>query len=480
MDQPQTQTRQHVAILPSPGMGHVIPMVEFAKRFVRNHNFTVTFLVPTSGSPSTAMRSVFNGLPDSIEHVFLPPVNFDDLPEGSKLETRIALTVVRSLASLRDALASLFSRRVGVVALVVDHFGLDAFDVAREFNLPSYLFYPSPAMVLSLILHLPELDESTSSEYWELTDPVKIPGCFPIPGKDLLDPIQDRKSDVYKLTLHKAKQYRLVDGIIVNTFNDLEPRAISSLQEREATEKLPRVYPVGPLAKIQRTNLTEEESQCLIWLDGQPRVSVLFISFGSGGTLSSDQTNELALGLENSEQRFLWVVRPPNDRAASAAYFKVNSQNESSFDFLPDGFLGRTRDRGLVVHSWAPQAQILSHSSIGGFLTHCGWNSILESMVNGVPMIVWPLFAEQRMNAFMLTEDIKVALRPKASENGVVEREEIARVIKALMEGGEDREKLRKRIEELKEAGSTALTEDGNSTKALADVADVWKSQIRN
>lgn len=232
---------------------------------------------------------------------------------------------------------------------------------------------------------------------------------------------------------------------------------------------------------MERTTLVEEESNCLTWLDGQSRGSVLFVCFGSGGTLSSRQTNELALGLEKSEQRFLWVVRPPNDKAANAAYFKVNRQNESSFDFLPEGFLSRTRDRGLVVASWAPQAQILSHDSTGGFLTHCGWNSILESLVNGVPLIVWPLFAEQRMNAFLLTEDIKVALRPTAGENGIVEKEQIARVVKALMEEeGEEREKLRKRMEKLKAAAATALSEDGNSTKALAEVAYVWKSQIGN
>ena len=139
----QKQT-PHVAILSSPGIGHVIPLVEFAKRLVGNHGFTATFVVPTDGPPSNAMMSVLEGLPEAIDRVFLPPVRFDDLPEGSKIETRIFLTVSRSLPALRDGLASVISRRrVSLVAFVVDFLSIDASDVAREFNLSSYVFYPS-------------------------------------------------------------------------------------------------------------------------------------------------------------------------------------------------------------------------------------------------------------------------------------------------------------------------------------------------
>ncbi|KAH7847605.1 hypothetical protein Vadar_028006 [Vaccinium darrowii] len=143
--------------------------------------------------------------------------------------------------------------------------------------------------------------------------------------------------------------------------------------------------------------------------------------------------NELAFGLEMSEQRFLWVVRSPNDKGALS---DVNDQNDPLI-FLPDGFLDRTKGLGLVVPSWAPQAQILSHRSTGGFLTHCGWNSTLESVVNGIPLIAWPLYAEQKMNAVILTEDLKVVLRLKVSENGIIERTEIADVVKRLMKGEE-------------------------------------------
>ncbi|GJR98053.1 hydroquinone glucosyltransferase-like protein [Tanacetum coccineum] len=115
----------------------------------------------------------------------------------------------------------------------------------------------------------------------------------------------------------------------------------------------------------------------------------------------------------------------------------TQSGHNDTFDFLLDGFIERTKDRGLVVPTWAPQAQILSHGSTGRFLTHCGWNSVLEAVVQGVQMIVWPLYAEQKMNALMLTKGLKVSLRDKFNENGIVGRLEISRVVKGLLEGEE-------------------------------------------
>jgi hydroquinone glucosyltransferase len=456
-------------------MGHLIPLLEFAKRLVHNHNINVTFIIPTDGSPTKAQKSVLDALPASIDYDFLPPVSFDDVPEGAKIETLMSLTVVRSLPSLRDSLKSLVSR-TKLVSLVVDLFGTDAFDVAIEFNLSPYMFYPSTAMALSLFIYLPKLHETVSCEYRELPEPVRIPGCVPIPGKELLDPVQERQNDAYKWLLHHTKRYKLAEGVMVNSFKELEAGAISALVEKEPG--YPSVYPVGPLVNMQPSTQADG-SACLKWLDEQPHGSVLYVSFGSGGTLSSEQLNELALGLEASEQRFLWVARTPNDKVANGAYFSVHSQGDP-LGFLPNGFLERTKGRGLVVPSWAPQAQILSHGSTGGFLTHCGWNSTLESVVNGVPLIAWPLFAEQKMNAFMLAQDVGVALRPKAKENGIVGKEEIANVVESLMEG-EEGKRIRNKMKNLKDAASRALSEDGSSTKALSEVVTKWeKYQISN
>lgn len=233
------------------------------------------------------------------------------------------------------------------------------------------------------------------------------------------------------------------------------------------------MYPVGPIIQTG-SNSRVNGSECLRWLDTQPPNSVLYVSFGSGGSLSGDEINELALGLELSNLRFLWVnVKAPNDRA-TASYLS-GPENEHPENFLPKGFIERTRDRGLVMCSWAPQVEVLSHNATGGFLSHCGWNSILESVVNGVPMIAWPLFAEQRTNAAMLVDGLKVAMRAEVNENsGIVKKEEIAKVIKSLMEGEEGKE-IRRRMKNLKEAAACAVMEDGSSTKTLSELALKWK-----
>jgi hydroquinone glucosyltransferase len=169
-----------------------------------------------------------------------------------------------------------------------------------------------------------------------------------------------------------------------------------------------------------------------------------------------------------------WVVRSPHEKAANATYFSVQSIKDP-FDFLPDGFLERTKGVGLVVPSWAPQVQVLKHGSTGGFLTHCGWNSTLESILHGVPLIAWPLYAEQRMNSVLLADDLKVALRVKVNDKGLVGHEDISNYARCLIEG-EEGKLLKSKMKELKIAADRALSEEGSSTKSLAEVAQVMKS----
>ncbi|KAL3743616.1 hypothetical protein ACJRO7_018827 [Eucalyptus globulus] len=474
MEQPSTTP--HIAIVPSPGISHFTAFAEFAKRLVHRHSFSVTFVIPNDGSLSKAQQSLLGSLPPSIAHVLLPPVALDDLPaETTRIETIIALMMARSLPSLRNEVRRL-QESTRLVALVVDLFGTDTFNLAEEFNVSPFLFLNGSAMCHSLFLYLPTLDKAVSCKYRDLPEPVKIPGCIPIHGRDLLEPVHDRQNDAYKWVLHHARRCRLAEGILLNSFEDLEPKVIEYLGREEPGK--PPVYPIGPLVNMEQSSKSDG-LECLKWLDKQPKCSVLYVSFGSGGTLSYDQMQELALGLEMSEHRFLWVVRTPNDIAAEATYFAGDSQNES-VEFLPKGFLERTKGRGLVVPLWAPQAQVLAHSSTGGFLTHCGWNSTLESMLNGVPLIAWPLFAEQRMNAIMLTQDIKVALRPSADpESGLVGRDEIPRVVKRLM-GGEEGKRIRNRMKELKDTAAKVLGEDGSSTRALSELALIWKAKLIN
>ncbi|XP_047333766.1 hydroquinone glucosyltransferase-like [Impatiens glandulifera] len=464
----------HLAMAPSVGMGHLIPQVEIAKRLVQLHGFSITFLVPGDGPPTTSQKLFLDSLPQNMDYILLPSVSLADLPPETRVESRICLINSRSIPHLKQSLIELKARKP-VVAFITDLFGTEGFHIAEELNLPAYLFFPSTAMVLSLFLYLPQLDSEVSCEFRDMDEPVRIPGCVPIHGSLLLDPFQDRKDDVYKHFLDQVKRFRMAKGILVNSFDELESGALKALQEPEPGNYKPPVYPVGPLIQIGSSGSSAEEDKtgCLDFLNAQPDSSVLFVSFGSGGTLSYDQFIELALGLELSGQRFIWVIRSPSD-TSDAAYLN-GGKSDNPLAFLPDGYLDRVKERGFLVPSWAPQAEILEHGSTGGFLTHCGWNSILESVANGVALIAWPLYAEQKMNAVTVTNVLKVALRPKANEVGVVEKEEIGRVVKSLIEGEEGKE-CRDRMMELKAATMKTLRSDGSSAKALDKVADEWKS----
>ena len=252
----------------------------------------------------------------------------------------------------------------------------------------------------------------------------------------------------------------------------MEAGPITALQDEE--REYPPLYPVGPLVQTGTASSANGlDLECLAWLDKQQVASVLYVSFGSGGTLSQEQITELAFGLELSNHKFLWAVRAPSN-VANATYIGEQKHVDPK-EFMPCGFLERTKEKGMVFPSWAPQIQILSHSSVGGFLTHCGWNSILESVLKGVPFITWPLFAEQKMNAILLCECLKVGVRPRVGENGLVERAEIVTVIKCLMEE-EEGKKMRERMNELKEAATNGLKQDGASTKNFSRVAFKWKN----
>ncbi|XP_057461102.1 hydroquinone glucosyltransferase-like [Actinidia eriantha] len=462
--------KPHIVILPIPGMGHLIPLIEFANRLIDNYGFAFTIVIPSFGFPMMAIRSFLETIPKTIDVVYLPQVSFDDHPNDVSATTRIMDGAARCIPALRD-LVNVLKETTRLVALLVDVTYTDTFDVAKEFGLLQYIFVSSSAMSLSTIFYMLELDETCSCEHRELTEPVKIPGCVSLQIVDLPIMFKDRKNETYKWILYHARRYILADGLIVNSFLDLEPGALKVLMEESSGK--PVIYPIGPLLQSSPTGVGHQHD-CLRWLDEQPPASVLLICFGSSGTISPDQITELAFGLEMSGQRFLWVLRIPSKNAANGIYFKTEG-NSDSFDFLPKGFLDRTKGIGLVIASWAPQIQILSHGSTGGFLSHCGWNSILEGVVHGVPFLAWPLFAEQDMNAVMLSEDLKIALQLKKNKNELVGREEIAKGVKGLI-AGQDGKLIRKRVRDLKDAAAMATSQDGSSTKSISKIIEILEN----
>lgn len=332
-------------------------------------------------------------------------------------------------------------------------------------------------------MYSPILDKQIEGQYVDQKEPLKIPGCKPVRPEDLIDSMLDRNDSQYKESLIVAEKFPESDAVLVNTWDELQQREVKALTNGELSGvlKVP-VFAVGPLVRQPESETGQLKKPVIIqWLDKQPRESVIFVSFGSGGTVSYEQMKEIAFGLELSEQRFIWVVRASTGGGVDTAFFTTGS---SSFNdeldeirkHLPEGFEERNKKVGLLVQNWAPQVTVLKHPSIGGFITHSGWGSVLESITNGVPMIAWPLYAEQRMNAALLVEELGVAVRTTVVPGkNVVGREEIASLVRNvfLLEQNGKRNHVRERVREIKISAEKALSQGGSSYTALSEVANM-------
>ncbi|KAL7137652.1 hypothetical protein ABFS83_10G107900 [Erythranthe nasuta] len=464
----------NIVLLPPPSfLGHLIPFIELAKKLIFDHNCTVTLIILDDGSSMEPQRSLLQDIPTAINPVFLPPLDILFVEENLQ-DPQILLPkrVIQSLPALKDTLSSLREMKTPATALVVDLFAPYAIDIAREFGIPAYIFYVVAANELWMSIDLPKLEKESNG----YSEQIMLPGSIVLNPGDFHDSMKDINSDFYKMSVDMCHKYRTFDGILVNSFLGLESEAFRDLEKRRP--RIPPVYPVGPL--IRTTTSEEDHEYCIKWLNDQPHKSVLFVSFGSGGTLSMEQFTELALGLEMSGHRFLWVVRTPQENTA-AAYLNNNHVDNNNvktgpLEFLPKGFLERTKDRGLVVAKWAPQIRVLGHGSVGGFVTHCGWNSVLESTVYGVPMIAWPLCFEQRMSAVFVRDGLRGALRVKPNKNGLVEKQHFSQVVKQLMEG-EQGKSIRKRMTDAEIAAGDVMDQHcGSSVQALAQLVRKWKN----
>jgi hydroquinone glucosyltransferase len=285
---------------------------------------------------------------------------------------------------------------------------------------------------------------------------------------DLPRGFQSSKEPVYAHLIEEGRRYRHADGVLVNTFYEMEPAAVDDFRQAAGEGAFPPVFPVGPF--VRSGTAEPGNSACLEWLDRQPTGSVVYVSFGSGGSLSVEQTAELAAGLEASGYRFLWVVRMP-----SMEYEGEHGRGKDNpLAWLPEGFLERTRDKGLAVAAWAPQVRVLSHPATAAFVSHCGWNSTLESVSCGVPMVSWPLYAEQRMNAVVLEGSVGTALPVRPSvrdvdgDGEVVSRGEIADALKGRA--------VRRQAGDMQQAAAHAWAPEGSSRRALEEVAVAWKA----
>ncbi|PIA52099.1 hypothetical protein AQUCO_01000172v1 [Aquilegia coerulea] len=434
--------KPHLVCIPVPAQGHINPMFKLAK-LLHYRGFHITF-VHTEFNYQRLLKSRglnhlkglndfrFETIPDG-----LPPDNKRgvlDLPAMCTSMPKYCVTPFRNLILKLNA-----SLDVPPVSCIISDgvMGL-TLQVAQELGLPEIVFYTLSGCGLLGYMHYRELvergyvplkDESYISNGYLESKIDWIPAMKGIRLWDL--PAFLRTTDpndiMYNYNIEQIEIASKANGLILNTFNDLEDEVLDDIKS-----KFPQLYTIGPLSLLSRqmpeteltlfeSNLWEQDMSCIEWLDKRDPKSVLYVNFGSLAIMTTQQLSEFAWGLANSKYPFLWIIR--SDLVDEAS------------EVLSEVFLEEIKGRGLLI-GWCPQEEVLKHRSIGCFLTHCGWNSTIESISEGVPMICWPYFAEQPTNCFYICNKWRIGMEINCD----AKREEVEVIVKELMEGAKGEE----------------------------------------
>ncbi|KAG6425660.1 hypothetical protein SASPL_116105 [Salvia splendens] len=414
--------------------------------FIAKHHPSISVVVLSTAAPPIPAAS-------SVTFLRLPS---PDLPAKFTPIELFFETSRLNNPNFRQALAQI-SLKSNIRAVVLDFFCNYAFEICESLSIPVYFCNTTGASALCALIYWPQFHDKTDGK---LGGSVEIPGCPVIPESDLPEMLHFPQSLSYKHLMDTAKNIEKSAGVVVNTLYALEVRALEALRNNLCTTP---IYAIGPLIGVRIRNDAVDE--CLRWLDSQPSKSVIFLCFGRRGAFSGEQSREIAIGLENSGYRFVWVLR------------SSGSESEDLESVLPEGFVERMGERGRVLKSWAPQKAVLSHSSVGGFVTHCGQSSVLEAVSFGVPMIGWPLYAEQRMNRVFMVEEMKVAVAVELGPEGFVTAGEVEERVRELMESRRG-EEIGRRVAELRAAAAAAVGEGGSSVVALDEFINAAVARV--
>ncbi|ONI35651.1 hypothetical protein PRUPE_1G547700, partial [Prunus persica] len=373
-----------------------------------------------------------------------PSISFHQFPRVENKITLIPISVVVIASDFirrNDPYVCLalqeISKSSAIRAFIIDIFCSSALPMVKELGIPTYDFYTSGAAAFAVFLYFPKIGEQTTNSFKDLTETVlEFPGLkSPLNAPHMPEPMLDRDDPAYWDMVYFCTHLPKSNGIIANTFEELEPPAVlkaivGGLCVPNAPT--PHVYYIGLLISEEKEfGDSADAEDCLSWLDQQPSRSVVFLCFGSRGSFSGAQLKEITDGLEKSGQRFLWVMKKlPLD--------EKTKQVQGVHDF-------ELEDEGLVVKSWAPQVAVLKKESVGRFVRHCRWNSVLEAVIAGVPMVAWSLYAKQHLNKSILVKDMEMAIAVKQRE--------------------EDGEELRERSRKMGEIALAAWSESGSSTR---------------
>ncbi|CAN6205473.1 unnamed protein product [Urochloa humidicola] len=463
-----------IVFIPCWESGHFMSMITSGKRMLdaAGGALSLTVLVmraPTAAKASEVEDHVRREAASGLDIRFLnlpavePPAGGFVAPE----EFNFRYTQLHA-PHVEEAIAGLVAPPVA--AVVVDLFCTPLLDVAPDLAaVPRYVYFASTAAFLALMLRLPAFRDDLAARLRGTEGTAHVPGLPPVPMLYMPACLSRDKIGNYEWFADYGRRFMGASGIVINSSVDLEGGVLAAIADGRCVpgRPAPPVHAIGPVIWFAaREDEDPQPHVCVQWLDEQPPGSVVFLCFGSKGFVDRTQVAEVAAGLERSGHRFLWVLRGP---PAAGSSHPTDADLDAT---LPGGFLTRTQGRGLVWPAWAPQKEILAHPAVGGFVTHCGWNSALESLWFGVPMAPWPLYGEQHLNAFELVREMGVAVQLKdmeASEvdQSFVEAAELERAVRGLMGGTEEGRKAREKAAEMKAACRKAVEGGGSSYAVL-------------
>ncbi|KAL2330643.1 hypothetical protein Fmac_018224 [Flemingia macrophylla] len=454
----QPQHQLNVMFLPYPTPGHMIPMVDTARLFAK-HGVSVTIITTPANALTfqKAIDSDFNcryqirtqvvpfpaaqlGLPDGVE-------NIKDSTSPEMLGT-----ISHGISMLKDEI-ELLLQDLKPDCIVTDFCYPWTVESAKKLGIPRIFFYSSSyfsnCVGNSIRKHRPH--ESLASDTHKFTIP-GLPQRIEMTSPQVAEWERTRNETTgYFDTMFKSESRSY--GALYNSFYELE----SEYEELHKSTLGTRCWTIGPVSawvnkddeqKADRGHIEDlaEEPEWLNWLNSKQNESVLYVSFGSHTRLPHAQLVELAHGLEHCGHSFIWVVRKRDGNENEGCFLQEFEQKM------------KESKKGYIIWNWAPQILILDHPSVGGIVTHCGWNSIIESVSAGLAMITWPMFAEQSYNEKLVVDVLKIGVAVGVKElrfwlsvgdEATVRREEIVKAVVFLMGNSQESKEMRKRARKL-------------------------------
>ncbi|KAL3512399.1 hypothetical protein ACH5RR_025116 [Cinchona calisaya] len=466
-----SKSKAHILIFPYPAQGHMLPLLDLTHQLSTRGLEEITILVTPKNLP--LLNPILSKNP-SIQTLVLPFPSHPSIPPGVEnvkdLPAGGFRAMMYTLSNLRNPIKEWFRNHPSPpTAIISDIFLGWTNNLASELGIPRYVFSPSGGLGYSIVCclwsDLPKRKDPFNDG--ELVSFPKLPNCHVYPWWQISPVYRSfvaSENDPISMSIKETFFGNLASfGVVINTCFELESVYLDHLKDVFGND---RVWAVGPVLPFDDLSGRAERggsssilaSDILKWLDKcEDQESVIYVCFGSQAVLTNEQMEALTLGLEKSGVKFILSVKGAT---------KGHKEAEK-YGLIPSGFEERVAGRGLVIKGWSPQVLILGHCAVGAFLTHCGWNSVLEGIEAGVPMLAWPMSADQFVNATLVVDEMKIGVKVCEGDKAVPDSNDLAGILANAIGGFQEE---RRRAKEMHKAALNAVREGGSSFKNLEDL----------